>query len=752
MDSMNWTCRLWLGMVLGCGLAGSILAASLPEVPPGTARMIEQLRAITRQGDPNLNLFRNAERAELLRAALDLAPSPNDRFQLQSSYARELLNSGRSKAGLKELIRAQAMLPDLPQLNVPENRALMRILIATAHLRSAEQLNCLSNHNADSCLFPLRGGGIHNDKTGGRAAIEELTQLLQESPDNLEARWLLNIAHMTVGDYPDKVPEAWRIPPQAFASDYDIGRFPDIAGGLGLDLEDLSGGAVVDDFNGDSYLDLMVSSMGLNAQLRLFLNQRDGTFADKTREALLLGLTGGLNMVQADYDNDGDVDVLVLRGGWMREGGLYPSSLLRNQGDGIFADVTEQAGLARRRPTQSAVWLDFNGDGWLDLFVAAESAGKLVLPCELYRGNGDGTFTECARSAGVARVGFVKAVAAGDYNNDGRTDLYLSLLGRPNVLYRNDGPRVSGAGPKGDWVFTDVSQSAGAVEPMYSFPCWFFDFDNDGWLDLYSGGYSIQDVGQFAAEALGLPHKAERSRLYRNNRQGGFDDVSEVMGVRKLLHGMGANFGDLDNDGWLDFYIGTGNPDFGTLIPNRMFRNDAGRKFQDVTTSGGFGHLQKGHAVVFADLDNDGDQDVYHDLGGAFEGDVYRNALFENPGHGNRWITLKLEGVKSNRSALGARIEVVVREGSGTRSIHRSVGSGGSFGASPLRQEIGLGRAEGVEEIRIRWPSGEVSRFSKVTMERFYSCREGESELKEMRIRKTPFKLVPPAHAHGAAR
>ncbi len=189
---------------------------------------------------------------------------------------------------------------------------------------------------------------------------------------------------------------------------------------------------------------------------------------------------------------------------------------------------------------------------------------------------------------------------------------------------------------------------------------------------------------------------------------------------------MGSNYGDLDSDGWLDIYLGTGNPELSTLLPNRAFRNVDGRFFQDVTTSAGFGHLQKGHGVSFGDLDNDGDQDIYHVVGGAYEGDRFRNALFQNPGHGNHWIALKLEGVKSNRPGIGARIKVVVRTQAGERSIHRTVRSGGSFGASPLRQEIGLGAASRIERIEIQWPSGGAPQVvAPVEMDRYYTVREG---------------------------
>jgi hypothetical protein len=198
--------------------------------------------------------------------------------------------------------------------------------------------------------------------------------------------------------------------------------------------------------------------------------------------------------------------------------------------------------------------------------------------------------------------------------------------------------------------------------------------------------------------------------------------------VNKLLHTMGCNFGDLDNDGWLDFYVGTGDPDLATVIPNRMFRNDGGRRFQDVTTSGGFGQLQKGHGIAFGDINNDGTQDIYSVVGGAVEGDDYHHQLFANPGHGNNWLKLKLEGVRTNRAAVGARIKVVVQTEDGERAIHRTVGSGGSFGASPMRQEIGLGKARVIRRVEIFWPvTGVTQVVTGLEINRLYLVREGDA-------------------------
>jgi ASPIC/UnbV protein/VCBS repeat protein len=310
-----------------------------------------------------------------------------------------------------------------------------------------------------------------------------------------------------------------------------------------------------------------------------------------------------------------------------------------------------------------------------------------------------------------------------------------------NVLYRNAGPSegLRARKPGCGWRFTNVAREAHVNEQIHSFPTWFFDYDNDGNEDLFVSGYMITELGDITRDVLGLPTEADKARLYRNNGDGTFADVSRAVHLDHVLQAMGSNYGDFDNDGWLDMLIGTGNPDLGTLIPDRAFRNDGGRSFQDVTTSGGFGHLQKGHGVSFGDIDNDGDQDIYHAVGGAYESDHFRHALYRNPGHGNHFLVLKLEGVRSNRAAIGARIKVVVTTPHGGREIWKTVRSGGSFGASPLRQEIGLGDAQRIERIDILWPSGGMSRLGSLALDRRYVIREGATAATPLVLR--PFRL-----------
>jgi hypothetical protein len=193
---------------------------------------------------------------------------------------------------------------------------------------------------------------------------------------------------------------------------------------------------------------------------------------------------------------------------------------------------------------------------------------------------------------------------------------------------------------------------------------------------------------------------------------------------------MGSNFGDLDNDGFLDFYVGTGNPDLRSLIPNRMFRNVEGTRFEEVTLPGGFGHLQKGHAVAFADFDRDGDEDVFEVIGGAYQGDLATSVLFENPGWPKTsWINLQLVGRSANRSAIGARVEIVATDAAGaSRSIFRTIGTGGSFGSNPLQLHVGLGAATKVTAVRVRWPDMTRTRtaYADLALNTFYRITQGQ--------------------------
>ncbi|HET6277454.1 MAG TPA: CRTAC1 family protein, partial [Candidatus Polarisedimenticolia bacterium] len=701
------------------------LPGPAPASPELQGSIPEILASLTRNLDPVSNVFYNSARVVFLKQAIEKAAIPRQQVMLTSNLADELLKSGQ----IEEAIRTAEpfLFPGAgAAVGAPPPRETHEFL-ATCYLRQGERDNCINRHNASSCLLPIRREAIHTVERGSRAAIRELLAVLEEAPDDLGARWLLNIAHMTIGRYPHEVPERWLIPPNVFTAEYEVGRFRNVAPQAGLVTPWLAGGGLMEDFDGDGLLDIMISSMGLKDQMRFFHSNGDGSFSDRTEAAGLLGEVGGLNMKHADFDNDGDQDVLVLRGGWAKAGGRFPHSLLRNDGSGRFDNVTRAAGVLNFHPTQTAAFGDYDNDGWLDLIVGNEHLEGDPNPSELYHNNGDGTFTDRTVNLGDPQLGYVKGVVWGDYDNDGLQDLYVSVQDGDNLLFHNGGRRDPPGPDGGDWRFTEVGRQAGVTEPQYSLPAWFWDYDNDGWLDIFVGGFQITDLADVAALHLGRDSRTATPRLYRNNRNGTFTDVSEETRIDRVALAMGSNYGDIDNDGYPDYYIGTGAPALNMLIPNRLFRNAGGVEFQDVTYSAGVGHLQKGHGIAFGDIDNDGDQDIFAEMGGFYEIDVSASALFENPGHGNRWITLKMEGRRSNRAAIGARIRVRVQAPAGPRDIYSTVDSGGSFGGNSLQQEIGLGDARSIEVVEVRWPTtGEVQEFRNVALDRAYHLIEGE--------------------------
>ena len=700
------------------------------------------------------NIYANQVRVQHYDSLLQQAPALY-RNKYAFLKAVDLLHAGHTEEALvildslNEIRKKRLFLPGMD--NGQEER--VREYLALAHLRLGEQQNCIHHHASSSCIIPISEEAQHRLPQGSVRAAQLYEELLQDDSRNRNAQWLLNIAMMTTGDYPGGVPKPYLIPDSAFRSDYPLKRFTDVAHAAGLDYRGLAGSSIVDDFNNDGWLDVIISEWHPRGQLRYFVNETNGHFEEQTESAQLLGITGGSNLAQADYNNDGYLDIFVTRGSWLYQHGGHPNSLLRNNGDGTFTDVTEETGLLSFHPTQTATWNDFNRDGWLDLFIGNETAADgQVHPSELYLNNGDGpdghpTFREEAPLAGVAvnegkEDFFVKGVTSGDYNNDGWPDIYVSVFHsqRSNILFKNEG-----LDQNGQLRFSNVTKEAGLQEDHSSFPTWFWDYDNDGWLDIFVAGYFrsnyygsvAQDI---VAEYLNEPHQAATARLYHNNQDGTFTNVTKQVGLDKILYAMGANFGDLDNDGWLDMYLSTGEVNLGSIIPNRMFRNEQGKYFQDVTTAGGFGHLQKGHGVSFADYDNDGDQDVYVVMGGAYEGDVFQNALFQNPYKDeNHWVGFVLQGTTSNRSAIGSKVTITFEEQGKERQVYREVNSGGSFGSSPLRVEVGVGKATCLKKVEIVWNgSQKTQRWQNVPTNQYYQITESDSALTRLEITSSP--------------
>jgi hypothetical protein len=246
------------------------------------------------------------------------------------------------------------------------------------------------------------------------------------------------------------------------------------------------------------------------------------------------------------------------------------------------------------------------------------------------------------------------------------------------------------------------------------------------------------------ASRIGLPVQSENhAHLYHNLGSRGFREVSREFGLAQPLPIMSVNSGDIDNDGFLDLYVGTGWMNLSGLVPNAMFAN-RGNRFEDITETTGTGHLQKGHGVSFADWDDDGDLDLFVVLGGGYPGDRGYNALFQNPGHTRHWLKVKLVGTKTNRSALGAKIHVELKGDDGnTRSIYRVIGNNGSFGGNSLVESIGLANQNSIDRLTVTWPTSQTSQtFTNLAANQSVEITEGSNSIRRL-DRKT--LTLPPA-------
>jgi len=504
-------------------------------------------------------------------------------------------------------------------------------------------------------------------------------------------------------------------------------------------IETTGSGAAAFDFDNDGWPDIFLVNgsrlegfpKGQEPTSHLYRNQHDGTFADVTQKAGV-GLVGwGQGVCAGDYDNDGFVDLFVTFWGH--------DVLLHNNGDGTFTDVTRKAGLWHDdvRWSTGCAFVDYDRDGHLDLFIAhyvdfdlphASEPGSastcvwkgMPVMCgprglkgthsELYHNNGDGTFTDVSQASGIAKTDAYYCFTAltGDFDNDGWPDIYVACDSTPNLLFHNNH----------NGTFTETAVEAGVAfndggREQAGMGADAVDYDGDGWLDIIKTNFSD-----------------DTATLYHNNRDGTFSDVTAAAGLARNSQflGWGTLFVDIDNDGWPDIFMANGHvyPELDSkgLGLNSTFRerkllywNDHSGKFRDISLDAGSGITTpfNSHGVAAADFDNDGAVEILvnnsHD----------RPSLLKNLGNHGNWILLKLEGTKSNRDAIGARVTVRV---GGHQQMQEVRSGGGYISQSDFRLHFGLGTATKADGIEIRWPSGLVQRFENVAGNRVVKIRE----------------------------
>jgi VCBS repeat protein/ASPIC/UnbV protein len=630
--------------------------------------------------------------------------------------------------------------------------------LAISHMRYAEADNCLSkltrdqsgvqNHDAHEqmgdhvqqlCTMPLVK--FHDRAQSARLAAKIFEQLLDKYDNqNRLYQWLLNFNYMTAGAFPQEVPQKYLIKSKfidafygerkkAIEAQYSYLSFVDRAREFGVDTFNAGKGVAVEDFDRDGYLDIVT---GGNFDLaKYYRNEGGRKFTDRTEASGLQGIKQPFIITAADYDNDGWMDVF-----FGRPFGNY--GLYRNRGDGTFRDVTGETGLLAAKPddhiaaTWVAAWSDVDNDGDLDLFLAQWGfkmplvRGLMAKPrmdSTLFINEG-GRFADRTREYGLTATvedNYFIGAAFGDYDADGYQDLFLSSpLRNTSVLLKNIG------GKRFEPTNLISSDQGGFVAS-------FLDFNHDGRLDLFWAGFadaktSVEQV--VFGEHLG-EYRSGQTRIFMQNEQGQFAERTELFDMP--MSTMGSSFGDINNDGCFDFYLGKGTPESWFILPNLMYvgTTDTTRcteRLDNISMLQGFGTIQKGHGIVFADFDNDGDQDIYSSLGGMWPADKWPNQLFVNDSRlENKWVTIRLRGRKTNYYGLGARIKVVAENRKGEKIVRYALMDlRTGFGSSPYLAHVGLMDAVRIQEVEVYWPASGCRQLYPAELDKLNLLDEGD--------------------------
>ena len=632
--------------------------------------------------------------------------------------------------------------------------------LAMSYVRLAETENCLNTllspdtgtlrpAHQKMCTLPLTM--YHTQTEYSRLAADVFQRLLDEYDDeNRLYRWLLNFCYMTVGGFPEEVPPQYLVQGpfidhfygphvEQLQTEYAYLRFSDYAKAFNIDTFDAGKGVAVEDFDRDGYLDIIVG--GYYTSLRFYRNDQGQGFTDLTEEVGLSQIKGTHLITAADYDNDGWMDLFVGRPLAGDPPGDY--LLLRNTGEGRFEDVTVSVGLLplddegqrKRAIPWASAWADVDNDGDLDLFVATLAGanpffGEPLLPPRFYINEG-GRFVDQTEAFGLSTLlknRYLLGAAFGDYDNDGYPDLAVtgSSRGMKSLLKNIDGQRFEA---------TDLIVSA---EP--SFMTSFVDINHDGLLDLFTAGAGIAEPSTTMAvfgekeDAFKMGHSA----IWVQQPDGRFEQRTDLFRDQMPIATMGSSFGDINNDGAYDFYLGTGSPEGWFILPNLMYIGELvdGQPtgyMTDISPLHGFGTVQKGHGIVFFDFDNDGDQDLYSSLGGMWPGDAWPNQFFVNESElTNTWTKVRLRGRRSNYYGVGARIKVVAETEAGTPIIRTYLmDNKTAFGSSPYLAHIGLANAVRIERVEVTWSGQRTPRVYPADLETLNILDENEGTATE---------------------
>lgn len=542
-------------------------------------------------------------------------------------------------------------------------------------------------------------------------------QACRDTPTDLRYRWMLNVLMILAGQPEKSIPNEFRL--MMLPSARSSFRFQDVTTEAGVGRLALGRGAAWGDFDNDGRDDILVGAE--RAPFRLLRNLGNGKFEDV---APRLGLVDpvGLGCYAAqfiDYDNDGYEDIFLSSNGWGGGGRLF---LFHNDQGKHFTDITAGAGLGAPVNAFGSSWADYDNDGRPDVAIAT----GIVDPPDgdrlrLFHNEGAGRFREVGQDAGLTQKAKWISVCWGDYDGDGREDLLANSFNAGCFLFRN----------MGNGRFEDASIDAGVRNSHHTYTAEFFDYDNDGRLDLFVSTYPEGDLKTMIGDKISgasVPVD-QRQLLFRNNGDGTFTNVAGQAGITGWYGAMSSQVADVDNDGYPEIFLGTGNPALDWTEPKALFHNDGKGHFVDLAHSAKLIHYGMLHGVVFSDCDDSGNLSMFGSFGGFYWGTRETSRLYRNLGCGNHGLEVRLVGTRSNRNAIGAKVTAAVKG----RRIFNWVNGGNGFGTLNSRVvHIGLTQDSKVDFLQIDWPSGLHQSFQNVDAGQRIEIVEGQNTFRSL--------------------
>lgn len=684
---------LWLLVgSISCTDDGLVDGRRLPSA--STQRTIDLIDSVMNAENASYNITRNIDRTERYLEAWE-------RNEGLSMWKRYIVEQAKSGNFAQTSIIQQNSFPDgkITEDQLNKGSLIVYELMALGYLRVAIE------HEGQPLILRSQGMTPHSDPQYAQGALQLFELILRKFPERNEQKWYYNLCHMMVGTYPDGVPSQYLIPLDSMMDYQQTIRYDNTASAKGIEEFRNGGPAVWLDLDADGDQDLLSFSRDLKETVHVYENQ-NGSFTDITKTSGIDGLTGGAIAAPADVDGDGDLDVFVGRGKYQGPLGRSPMSLLINQGDGTLSDEATTSGLTDLKAVVDADWVDYDGDGDMDLFVATEPDRDQGLP-QYYLNDGTGVFTEGRREVipQVMREA-MRCVELMNLNADSLPDLLVSYLQfRPFLWLSTDSTMNKVPSPM-KW-----HQSTSAIVPV--------DVDNDGDRDLILLPHNMEEGQSTIAFADQMVDQSTEvsTKLFINQGDTSFIENNEALGTLRWQEAVyAATPVDIDLDGDMDLYVSTGSHAVGEYIPNRLYINDGTGRYSDGTYVSGSAVLSQSYGIAVANVDGDPLPEIFVNGGGFYEGDHAHSILLDPTStNDHNYLVIRLEGTSSNRLGIGAKVAIHALDNEGkTRVVYHYPELQHGLAMRQVDLPVGLGAVTAITKVVVTWPDGSEQVLTEV--------------------------------------